>query len=91
MTVLAKVGLSEAGSLYRLMAETRGWTPRQTDECELWELAVILGLDKEGEASAKPLTGRALLAARVKAHAEGRPPPSISLVPTSGPPETGES
>jgi hypothetical protein len=34
------------------------------------------------------LTGRALLAARVKAAREGRPPPSISLVPTALPDPT---
>lgn len=62
----------------------RGWSPRQVDECEIWELAVMLGKGK----SAKRLTGRALLEARVRAAQEGRPPPDISLVP-SDPPARG--
>ncbi|MFN2592954.1 MAG: hypothetical protein ABR532_09010 [Candidatus Dormibacteria bacterium] len=64
--------------------ELRGWTPRQVDACTLWELAVMLGVGKT-ETRPGTLTGRALLAARVKAAREGLPPPSIHLVPTSQP------
>jgi hypothetical protein len=81
---LARLGLGEVESLYRVFFELKGWGPRQVDACEIWELAVMLGV---GKPDAKPgvLTGRALLAARVKAAQEGRPPPSISLVPTAMP------
>jgi hypothetical protein len=81
------VGLSEVESLYRLFFEAKGWSPRQVDELEIWEAAVMLGIGKRDSAGGGTLTGRALLAARVKAAAEGRPPPSISLVPTSLPPD----
>lgn len=64
--------------------ELKGWGPDQVDACEIWQLAVMLGVGKPGTSSGV-LTGRALLAARVKAAAEGRPPPSISLVPTALP------
>lgn len=86
-SVLAGVGLSEAESLYRVFFEVKGWTPRQVDECQIWELAVMLGIGRKDGAVTGKLTGQALLAARVKAAREGRPPPSISLVPTSLPPD----
>jgi hypothetical protein len=83
-SALAALGLGEAESLYRVFFELKGWQPSQVDACEIWELAVMLGVGKPGSGSGV-LTGRALLAARVKAAQEGRPPPSISLVPTSVP------
>lgn len=80
------MGLGEAESLYRVFFELKGWSPSQVDACEIWELAVMLGVGKTDRPTGR-LTGHALLAARVKAAAEGRPPPSISLVPTSLPDE----
>ena len=64
--------------------ELKGWGPAQVDACEIWQLAVMLGVGKSDQPTGM-LTGRALLAARVKAAQEGRPPPSISLVPTALP------
>jgi hypothetical protein len=64
--------------------ELKGWEPSQVDACEIWQLAVMLGVGKADRPTGM-LTGRALLAARVKAAQEGRPPPSISLVPTALP------
>jgi hypothetical protein len=64
--------------------ELKGWEPSQVDACEIWQLAVMLGVGKADQPTGM-LTGRALLAARVKAAQEGRPPPSISLVPTALP------
>ena len=89
-SALNLLGLGEAESLYRVFFEVRGWGPRQVDECELWELAVMLGKARSETGSGRVLTGRALLRARVEAAREGRPPPSIALVPTDMPEEVGE-
>lgn len=49
------------------------------DEMELWEVAASLGLGREQPDAAPggPLAGRDLIAERVKAAREGRPPPTL--------------
>lgn len=85
------LGLGEAESLYRAFFELKGWEPSKVDACEIWQLAVMLGVGKPTTGSGRGmLTGHALLAARVKADREGRPPPSISLVPTALPDDLPE-
>jgi len=79
------VGLGQIEALYRALYDLKGWTPRQVDECELWELASLLIRDEaklNGQPSPRSgLTGRALLEARVRAAKEGRPPPEFGPQP----------
>ena len=61
------------------MFDLHGWTPRQVDGCELWELASLLVRDpsetpQAGNGHPGRLTGKALLEARVRAYREGKPP-----------------
>jgi len=80
------VGLGEAEALYRALFDLKGWTPRQVDSCELWELAALLVRDEAqapaGSNGSVGLTGKALLEARIKAHREGKPPPSFGPRPS---------
>jgi hypothetical protein len=77
---MGALGLGEAEGLYRIMFDLHGWSPREVDDCELWELTLLLVRDQtssNGQAPNRGLTGRALLEARVRAAREGRPPPSF--------------
>lgn len=79
------MGLGQIEALYRVFFDLHGWTPRQVDECELWELASLLIRDdvvSNGQSPSRSLTGRALLEARVRAAREGKPPPTFGPQPS---------
>jgi hypothetical protein len=67
---LAKVGLSESAVLYRALAPM-GYGPREVDQLEIWEIAVMLGVDAEGARNAVSTpSGRAGLVERMRRAAE---------------------
>jgi hypothetical protein len=73
------VALGDFAAIYRGLAKRYGWTPREADEVELWEAAILLDLaptdptDLRGTAPDDPRWGgdrlaeRASRAAAVKA------------------------
>lgn len=85
--------MDEIGPLYRVCAQM-GFTPREVDEMELWEVATILGI--EGGSAGGGLSGDDLLAARVRAAKTGEAMPEAappvlapefgSLIPMVEPP-----
>jgi hypothetical protein len=52
------------------MADTRGFTPRQVDDLEMWECAVLLGIEAEPGADD-------LMAQRIAAQRDGAPMPDV--------------
>jgi hypothetical protein len=70
---LDAVGLGEAAALYKALADARGLHPRQVDRLEVWECAVLLGVEAGG--------GRNLIAERIRWHREGGPMPEIDPTP----------
>jgi hypothetical protein len=60
--VLAEIGLSDFADLYRGLVGVM--SPAEADECELWQLAALLGADRISD---DPID---LLAARVEAEKE---------------------
>lgn len=70
--------------LYRRCALAHGWTPEQVNRLEVWEAAAALGeatrahedRPASGQAGVSS-SGRDLVAERVRAHREGRPPPDV--------------
>lgn len=73
--------------LYRRCAIAHGWTPQQVNRQEVWEVAAALGEatahleDRPGDGTADVSSGgRDLVAERVRAHREGRPPPEADAM-----------
>ncbi|MBV6448517.1 hypothetical protein [Nitrosomonas sp.] len=92
---LDAVGLTRWASLYRAMAATAGFTPRQVDELALWECAAVLGVGWGDAASTRRGGGQDSFAARSKAlirrrlaHARGQAPPPEPVAAGDATPET---
>lgn len=73
--------------LYRRCAVAHGWTPEQVNGMEVWEVAAALGEatrsmeDRpDGGQAGVSSSGRDLVAERVRAHREGRPPPEAAAM-----------
>lgn len=71
--------MEELALLYEAMG-TRGFTPREVDELELWECAAVLGQTRPEQPAPAAAADPSLpefdpVAARIRAHEQGLPPP----------------